>query len=214
MNEVAQKLICLSLNRNWKVIGYKTVKDTIIQISGASFETNPSSLALDIDYDLGEDGNPVFSSPKSIIPTRWEDWIKLPIRSWDLSINSATLKIRVPTVVVSTNYSKMPMRMFKGKPTKDAIWKRDCGIDQYTGKPLKKEDSNIDHVIPKSRGGSDGWNNLVVTSKELNTKKGNSLNSEIGLVLIRNPATPTSTPVSKLITVANHVDWDHFIEKQ
>jgi 5-methylcytosine-specific restriction endonuclease McrA len=213
MSEIATKLICLNLNRFWKPIGYKTVKDTIIQLCGASFESEPTALALDIDYNVNEDGEPMFDYPKTIIPVKWDEWVKLPIRSWDLTINSSVSKIRVPTVVVSVNYGKMPMRMFRGKPTKDALWNRDGGICQYTGKSVSKTDANIDHVVPKSRGGTDSWTNLVVSSREINTKKGNSLNSEIGLKLIREPTKPKPTPICDLIKDPKHIDWNHFIEK-
>jgi 5-methylcytosine-specific restriction endonuclease McrA len=213
MSNIAQKLICLSLNRNWNVVGYKTVKDTIIQLCGASIESQPSSVALDINYELDENGNPDFDKPTQITPVTWDEWIKLPIRSWDLTINSVNSEIRVPTVVVATNYTKMPVRMFKGKPTKEALWKRDGGIDQYTGMPLKKEDANIDHVIPSSRGGKDTWTNMVVTSKETNTRKGNRLNEEVGLKLIRKPFAPGPIKVCDLITEAKHADWKHFLAK-
>ena len=212
MSNVAQKLICLSLNRNWKVVGYKTVKDTIIQLCGASIEADPSSLALDINYELDENGEPNFDKPTYIAPVNWNDWINLPIRSWDLTINSAHREIRVPTVVVATNYTKMPVRMFKGKPTKEALWRRDGGIDQYTGQPLAKGDSNIDHIIPSSRGGKDTWTNMVVTSKKTNSLKGNRLNEEVGLKLIRTPFAPGPVRVCDLVTEAKHADWKHFLE--
>lgn len=213
MSNVALKLICLSLNRNWKPVGYRTVKDTIIQLCGSSFELEPTSLALDIDYELDLNGNPIFESPVSITPVKWDDWLKLPIRSWDLSINSANMSIRVPTVVVFVNFSKMPVRMFRAKPTKDALWTRDGGKCQYTGKTVSKNQANIDHVIPKSRGGRDTWSNLVVCSKDINTKKGNKLNSEVGLKLIRDPKIPKPTPVCEFITEAKHADWKHFLIK-
>jgi len=211
MSNVAQKLICLSLNRNWEPVGYKTVKDTIIQLCGSSVEDQPSSVALDIQYELDSDGNPNFDKPTQITPLTWDEWVNLSIRAWDLTINSVHREIRVPTVVVATNYTKMPVRMFRGKPTKEALWRRDGGIDQYTGKPLNKMDANIDHIIPSSRGGKDTWTNMVVTSKEINTRKGNRLNEEVGLKLIRKPVAPGPIRICDLITEAKHADWKHFL---
>ena len=213
MSNVAQKLICLILNKSWKAVGYKTVKDTIIQLCGTAIETEPSSLALDIDYELDEDGQPIFDNPININPVTWDEWIKLPIRPWDLSIRSVNTEIRVPTVVVASNYNKMPVRMFKGKPTKDALWRRDGGICQYSGKAVSKDEANIDHVIPISRGGKDSWTNMVVSSKDINSKKGNKLNEEVGLKLIRKPKAPEPTRICDLITEAKHADWKYFLEK-
>jgi hypothetical protein len=45
-----------------------------------------------------------------MIPVSWVEWITLPIRSWDLTINSPNVKIRVPTVIIATNFNKMPVK--------------------------------------------------------------------------------------------------------
>jgi 5-methylcytosine-specific restriction endonuclease McrA len=206
MNNIANKAIVLKLNSNWQTIGYGTVADAIVDlVAGESIKT------LDIQYPVDENGNPDRSVSPSMIPVDWETWITLPIRPWDDVIHSAKLSIRVPTVVIAKNYSKMPMKSWKGKPSKEAIFIRDGGKCQYTGKTLDKKEATIDHVLPKSRGGNDDWTNLALTSKSLNGKKGNSLNNEIGLKLIRQPFVPRPIPVSQLIREAKHPDWLLFI---
>ena len=211
MNTVANKLICLNLNANWQPVGFKTVKDAIVDLCGAESGGKPSTLALDIDYELDSEGQPIFDEAKSMNPVSWEEWMTLPIRPWDLAINSPTRSIRVPTVIIATNFNKMPIKTFKGKPSKDGIWNRDQGICQYTGKKLTKDQSTIDHVIPRSKGGQDTWTNMVVCDKTLNSKKGNKLNSELGLKLRKEPIEPSPTPVSALIREAKHHTWKHFL---
>jgi hypothetical protein len=88
MNTIANKLICLNLNSNWQPIGFKTVKDAIIDLCGAEVDGKPSSLALDIDYEMNENGEPNLSVPTTMNPVSWTEWLKLPIRPWDLVINS------------------------------------------------------------------------------------------------------------------------------
>jgi len=105
----------------------------------------------------------------------------------------------------------MPMKTFKGKPSKDAIWIRDSGTDQYTGKKLRRDEATIDHVLPQSRGGTNAWENLALTAKEINSRKGNRLNSEIGLRLIREPRAPRPIPLSQLIREIRHQDWKRFL---
>jgi 5-methylcytosine-specific restriction endonuclease McrA len=134
---------------------------------------------------MNKDGTPNFSTPSLMNPVGWDEWIKLPIRDWDFSIRSAKLEIRVPTVLISKNYAKMPTVSFKGKPKKDALFIRDGGIDQYTGKELKYDDATVDHVIPKNRGGQDVWENVALTCHKINSEKGNKLNEEIGLKLLK-----------------------------
>jgi 5-methylcytosine-specific restriction endonuclease McrA len=211
MNNVANKLICLNLNANWQPVGFKTVKDAIVDLCGAETHGKPATMALDIEYELDENGQPIFDEAKSMNPVSWEEWMTLPIRPWDLAINSPTRSIRVPTVIIATNFNKMPIKTFKGKPSKDGIWNRDQGICQYTGKKLTKDQSTIDHVIPRSKGGLDTWTNMVVCDKTLNSKKGNKLNSELGLKLRKEPIEPSPTPMSALIREAKHHTWKHFL---
>jgi 5-methylcytosine-specific restriction endonuclease McrA len=212
MNEsVVNKAICLNLNSNWQPIGFKTVKDAIIDLCGGDNNGKPTSLALDIDYELDQNGDPIMNEAKSMNPISWTEWMNLPIRSWDLTISGTNRIYRVPTVIIATNYSKMPVRYFKGRPSKDAIYNRDNGICQYSGKKVDRNNATVDHVIPRSKGGADSWTNLVLCSKDINSKKGNKTNNEAGLTLLKNPIVPQPIPVYALIKEAKHGDWKHFL---
>ena len=211
MDTIANKLICLSLNSNWQPIGYKTVKDAIIDLCGSEIDGKPSILALDINYELNENGESNLSAPTTMQPTSWREWLKLTIRPWDLVINSAHMSIRVPTIIIVTNFNKMPVKSFRGKPSKDAIYTRDRGICQYTGKKIDRNSATVDHIIPRSKGGENSWANLVLCSRDINSKKGNRLNTEVGLKLIKQPSIPQPVPVSSLIKEAKHRDWEHFL---
>jgi len=211
---IANKAICLNLNANWQPVGYKTVKDAIVDLCGCDANGDPSSLAIDIDYDVDANGEPLLGEPKSMIPVPWSEWVKLPIRSWDLVIHTQRLAIRVPTVIIATNFNKMPVKQFKGKPSKEAIYNRDNGICQYTGRKIDRHSATVDHVLPRSKGGADSWENLVLCAKDVNSKKGNKLNSEVGLKLTRKPFAPAPVPVYALIQDAKHVDWEHFLIKK
>ena len=107
MSDIANKLITLSLNSAWKPIGFKTVKDAIIGLTGSEKKPDPTSLALDIEYELDDDGQPIFDNVINMRPVPWSEWITLPIRNWDLSISGANRSYRVPTVIVAVNYDKM-----------------------------------------------------------------------------------------------------------
>jgi 5-methylcytosine-specific restriction endonuclease McrA len=168
-------------------------------------------LALDIDYELDANGDPIMSEAKSMNPVSWSEWMLLPIRSWDLTISSVNRIYRVPTVIIATNYSKMPVKYFKGKPSKDAIYNRDNGICQYSGKKVDRHSATVDHIVPRSKGGADSWTNLVLCSKDINSKKGNKTNSEAGLTLLKAPIAPQPIPVYALIKEAKHEDWKHFL---
>lgn len=213
MNSVVNKLICLNLNANWQPVGFKTVKDAVVDLCGCDTNGKPTSLALDIDYDVDDNGDPILDDPKSMNPVSWTEWMKLPVRSWDLSINTPTMVVRVPTVIIATNFNKMPVKHFRGKPSKDAIYTRDGGVCQYSGKKIDRNSATIDHIVPRSKGGADTWTNLVLCSKDINSKKGNRMNSEVGLKLIKQPIAPQPVPVYALIKDAKHIDWNHFLIK-
>ena len=205
MRDIAHKAIVLKLNKRWKPVGVELVSKTICDLMTGVVE------AMDIVYALNEDGSPNTEQYEYINPVSWDEWVKLPVRPWDLSIHSAFMHIRVPTVVITKHYAKIPEKKFKGKPTKEGLFIRDNGVDAYTGHELAFEDATIDHVLPKDRGGLDTYENTVLTTKEINNGKGNKLNSEAGLTLLVNPHHPKPIKVSHTIRKARHQDWKHFL---
>lgn len=209
MEPIINRKIVLSLNKVWQPIGIKTVKKAIIDMNGGLRGNTPPALAMNIEYAMNEDGTPDFSKLMSVYPVSWDEWIKLPVRPFDMALISARMIIRVPTVIITPNFSKMLIK--SPKPSKDGIYKRDGGIDQYTGLPISRHEANVDHVIPKSKGGKNTWENLVITSKKINFAKGNKFNEEIGYKLIRKPKAPPALPISASINEVKHVDWSHFL---
>ena len=108
------------------------------------------------------------------------------------------------------NYDKVPRK--RPKFSAKAIWERDQGTCQYTGKKLSPQQANIDHVIPKSRGGRTNWKNCVLTHKEVNSIKANRTPEEAGLKLIRNPQDPKDLPSTFYIRNKHNVrEWDLFL---
>jgi hypothetical protein len=206
---IADKLLVLKLNKHWKVVGQGIVSDALIDLAAGL-----NSYALDIDYDTNEDGSVNFEYPTITRPVEWDEWITLPIRPWDFTIRSVKLEVRVPTILIAKNYEGMPMVKFGKKPSSEQVRIRDDNVCQYTGKKLRRDDISIDHVIPKSRGGTDTWGNLVTACKEINRKKGNRMNEEVGLKLIRTPQVPKPIPRYMLIQEARHADWKIFLEKK
>lgn len=211
---IINKTQVLKLNSAWQAVGQSTVGKALVDLAAGK-----SAMALDVEYEkdengkyiLDENGNPCGESWAR--PVSWEEWITLPVREFDNAIHycNGTKTMRAPTILIAKNFNKMPKKSFRGKPSKEAIWIRDGGIDQYTGRRLTKEDATVDHILPQSKGGDSSWENLALTSKEINTKKGNKLNHEIGLKLIRDPKAPKPIPLSALIREIKHRDWKNFL---
>ena len=194
MSDILNKQIVLVLNRNWQAINIRTPADAFCQMA-----TN-AATALDIE---GE---------SHIRPVTWDEWITLPVRAGDQAVRTARGAIRVPTVIVAVNFAKVP----KKRPKLNArnIRERDGNRCQYTGVLLRPDEGNLDHVVPRSRGGADTWENLVWSSKQINTRKGNRLPHEAGLKLLNVPRAPKEMPLSAFIRNAQGIaEWKLFISE-
>lgn len=212
------KPIVLKLNAAWQHTAQCSIKKAIIGMCDDSTESGV--LGMNIEYELDSiSGEFNFDAPSNLYPVKWADWIDLPIRPYDMTVQGASRVIRAPTVIIAVNYHRMPL--VRKSPSKMGIFERDGGICQYTNKPLTRKSANVDHVIPKDRWkevrgdseGLDSWENLVLCDKNLNSRKGNKLNEEIGLKLIRKPASPPSLPASAYIREAKQRDWNIFLHK-
>jgi 5-methylcytosine-specific restriction endonuclease McrA len=186
MNVVNQPVLCL--NGLWQALNTKTVKEALIAMLG------------NVDWD----------SPEYVQPVDWETWKNLPVRDYDLAIHTSNMTIRAPRVIIQPNYSKMPL--ITPRPTKESIRKRDGGVCQYTGKAISWKEGNIDHVIPRTKGGRNTFENMVWCHKDINSKKADKTPDQAGLKLIRKPKAPPPVPVSSTIQIAHHPSWIHFLD--
>ena len=193
MPDILNKSIVLVLNRNWQAIHVRTPQEAFCMMA--------TNVATGLEIE-GED---------NIRPVTWEEWITLPIRPQDNDVQTMRGPIRVPTVIVAVNFAKVPKK--RPKLCAKTIRERDDNRCQYTGKVLKPEEGSLDHVVPRSRGGKDAWENLVWSSKDVNSKKGNRLPHEAGLKLLSVPRAPKELPVSALIRNAHDVaEWQLFLK--
>lgn len=203
MSNVLENPIVLRLNSAWQPIGVTTPRQAIVALCGGIPNERPA-LAMDITVD--EHGNMV-----SAIPTDWDNWIKLPVRSGDTALLTSRGEIRCPTVLINPRFNKMPKKM--PRLTKAAILNRDGYTCAYTGKKLDRSTATVDHIIPRHKGGRDEWENLVACDKDVNFRKGSRLNEEVGLKLAKKPKAPAPLPVSATIKSINHPDWSHFLNR-
>ncbi len=206
--DILKKPIVLSLNNAWQPIGRRTVEQAIVAMTGGRDGLAPA-MGMDIVYAQNVDGSWDFERPVYTNPIKWDDWVKLPVREFDFSLRSARLRVRVPTVIIAVNFSKMPTR--QPRLTRQAIFERDGGVCQYTGEFVGRHGGNLDHVLPRDKGGRDSFENLVWAKKEINSRKANRLPHEAGLRLRRQPRAPRPLPVMATIKEPRHRDWRHFL---
>ena len=193
MNNLTKATV-LVLNRNWQAINVRTPQEAFCMMA-----TNVAT-ALEIE---GED---------HIRPVTWDEWVRLPIRPQDEAAQTVRGPIRLPTVIVLANFAKVPKK--RPKLCAKNIRERDGNRCQYTGKTLKPDEGSLDHVLPRSRGGKDTWENLVWSSRDVNTRKANRLPHEAGLRLLKQPRAPKELPAMAFIRNAHNVtDWNLFVKE-
>jgi len=150
-------------------------------------------------------------SPDSMLTLAWNDWRKLSDEG-AASIGTKDGRVRIPTVIVLTRFGGLPVC----RPSFGfrALWARDGGRCQYSGRQLAIHEADIDHIVPRSRGGRDAWDNCVISDRNINRRKGARTPEEARLTLIRKPTVPRTVPVTVTIENTYNInDWNHFIMK-
>ncbi len=99
--------------------------------------------------------------------------------------NSETRTVTVPSVIRLRTFVKVPYAR-RVPLNRRAVFVRDESRCQYCGDAAE----NLDHVVPRSRGGAHTWENVVAACRRCNTRKGNRTPGEAGLTLRRKPAAP------------------------
>ena len=114
-----------------------------------------------------------------------------------------------PTVIRLRKYIKVPHKEIP--LTRRNLMYRDHYSCQYCG--YKGSDLTIDHVIPRSRGGQDTWDNVVACCQRCNVKKGNRTSKEANMHLLKHPKIPFGHIHFELTRLAttNFPNWQKYI---
>ncbi len=102
-----------------------------------------------------------------------------------LVFRAERFQIEAPSVVRLRYFVRVPYRVH-APLTRRAVFARDEWTCQYCGAAAE----NLDHVLPRSRGGEHTWENVVAACRRCNSRKENRLTHEAGLRLARRPFAP------------------------
>jgi 5-methylcytosine-specific restriction endonuclease McrA len=106
----------------------------------------------------------------------------------EFKLHSASSTMARPVVIRLVSYVRVPRDTHRRKITRRAVFARDDWTCQYCG---SRSNLTVDHVIPRSKGGSSNWENIVASCAPCNRRKGNSLLRHAGMHLRRAPGTPS-----------------------
>jgi 5-methylcytosine-specific restriction endonuclease McrA len=126
-------------------------------------------------------------------------------------VRTVSFRLRIPRVILLLVYDHVPKKEVKF--TRHNIFERDKNTCQYCGKTCDRKDLNLDHVVPRDRGGPTSWENIVCSCIECNTLKANRTPQEAGMHLIRKPKRPKWRPFVQInFTLPHHDSWKHFVD--
>ncbi len=186
----------LVLNRLWQAVNIVGVKRAFALL----FQDNAKVIhSTDDDFHV-------------LKSDEWIDYsVAHPPKDDCECVNTVYYKIRIPSILILNYYDRLPMKEVKF--TRQNLFERDKHTCQYCGRGFSHRDLNLDHVIPRDRGGKTSWENIVTSCLRCNTRKGNRLPHEAGLRLRGKPIRPKWRPfISFVIGPEFDESWQHFLK--
>lgn len=124
----------------------------------------------------------------------------------DSSFRSARTSLQRPTVIRLLSYVKIPY--IRRRPLNlRALKARDNGLCGYCG----KTGESIDHIQPRSRGGTHTWENVVLACKRCNGAKADKLLTELDWKLRTKPYAPSGTGWLIIGLGVVEPDWEPYL---
>jgi 5-methylcytosine-specific restriction endonuclease McrA len=114
----------------------------------------------------------------------------------------------LPHVIRLRTYVHVPRRAASSRISRRAVFARDRHRCQYCG---SERHLTVDHVVPRSKGGPDTWDNLVTSCAPCNRKKGDRPPQVAGLSLMSKPRQPEPATFVFLYVDHIHESWRPYL---
>ncbi len=149
--------------------------------------------------------------PLCVVPTRRAVVLVLTekaelLHASDGHFRSERLDLPVPSVVRLAFYVRIPYQARIGL-NRRSVFARDGHLCQYCGGAAE----NIDHVVPRSKGGTHTWENVVAACRPCNNRKQDHLLHETPLRLQRAPVAPRERLWVLAATGGVRPDWEPYL---
>ena len=156
------------------------------------------------------------SSFKPIEVVPWQDAFVLTYvgKAWavaytDKWVNSATKRFKLPSVIALYQY--IDEKYFTLPCNRKNVVIRDDSTCQYCGDRFTEKDLTIDHIIPKSKGGSTDWENVVAACGHCNQIKSNYWLKDAPVTLLKIPLKPSSRALIRLRFKDSNNSWISYL---
>lgn len=126
-------------------------------------------------------------------------------------VRTVRLSIAVPKIIRLLGYDRLPTQ--EVKLNRRNIFARDRNMCQYCGKRHTTSELSLDHVVPRSQGGGNTWENLVCCCVRCNAKKGGRTPKQAKMHLVTQPVRPMRNPVINLrLGSDKYASWKTFLD--
>lgn len=132
----------------------------------------------------------------------WQDKADA-IETQERSIRSPSITIPAPSVVRLRRMVRP--RDATVKLSRKNLFFRDGYTCQYCARRLPPAKLNIDHVVPRNRGGKTLWTNVVTACIVDNIRKGGRTPDEAGMTLLKHPEAPDWSPAERILATVGQV---------
>lgn len=177
----------LVLNRSWRPVHVTTVRRALCMVF-----RNAARIV----------------EPETLSTYTFTEWLEQPLRDPRSAIRSPTVAMAAPEVVVLVHFDRVPCH--EAPFTRRNLFLRDDYTCQYCGRRCTGDHLSVDHVLPRSRGGTTSWENCVLACVGCNARKGNRTLKEAGFHLLRPPVRPRWTPYLTLRPNQRMASWAQF----
>lgn len=133
-----------------------------------------------------------------------------PISYWNEVIKTPSNEFKSPATIRLLHSIKR-MIFSKNSFNRNALIRRDKSTCQYCSKPLSYKEISIDHIIPKSYGGTTSYTNCVVSCKLCNSIKRDRTPEQANMKLINSPENP-KVHLLYLEDKYWHKEWEYYIK--
>lgn len=140
------------------------------------------------------------SSARSMFEPETHDWIR-----------TVRFQIAVPKIVRLLGYDKLPR--VNVKLNRRNLFARDQNRCQFCGKRFPTTELSVDHVVPRSQGGTTCWENVVCACLRCNVRKGGRTPEQARMHLIGAPRRPRRSPVLTVkLSDSRYASWKQFLD--
>ncbi len=129
------------------------------------------------------------------------------LEEYEAAIRAPSITLRTPAVVRLRNGSVSTKQHVRF--SRINVFLRDGFRCQYCGEKRVQDELNLDHVVPRVRGGKTSWENIVTSCYACNDRKGSRSLGQAGMKLLRRPLKPSTLPFAPVIRPGTDVplEW-------